>query len=175
MDIQFWIWVAVIVLSLLARANKNKKRSGGAPEGMPGQPEVPAEKPMTFEELLREIEASRQPAKPKPVPVVAQREVEVVDYDNDLKDEAEDLETIPDYRKEDAIYDVYEKAKKEAFSRPSLEETTKLEDTIVRFGQFKGYQKQDNKVVISDYLKDFHDREGLKKAFVMSEVLKRRF
>jgi hypothetical protein len=99
-----------------------------------------------------------------------------VDYDDDLQSEEKDLETIrSDYRRDDAIYDVYEKAKREAFSRPSLEETAKLGDTIVRFDQFKGYQKTEQKSLVSQYLNDFQDKEGFKKAFIMSEILKRRF
>ena len=51
----------------------------------------------------------------------------------------------------------------------------KLEDTVVKFGQFKGYQ-QDTKVnVAAAYVKDLQDPEGFRKAFILSEILNRKF
>lgn len=178
MDIQFWIWVAIILLTFLARANKKKKESAPK-DSFPDQAgERELNKPMTFEDLLREIQESKEPKRvaPLPVPVTPPRQVEVVDYDDDLEAEEKTLETVSDYKRRDTdIYDVYEKAKKDAFSRQSLEETAKLEDTIVRFGKFKGYQRDRSDNPISQYLKDFQDKEGFKKAFIMSEILNRRF
>ncbi len=168
-NIQFWIWLAIIVITFLARAGKKKKEG---PVETADEEEQP--KPISFEDLLREIQASKEPAKPKPAPAPQPR---YVDYDDDLPEETKPLETIrPDYRSDDSIYETYEKAKKEAFNRQSLEETAKLEDTVVRFDAFAKYKKRkDEKVLISHYLRDFQDPEGFKKAFVMSEILKRKF
>lgn len=177
MSDSFWIWVAIAVISFLSRVLKKK-----TPEPAETSPEEAPDtnKPMTFEELLREIQATKAPAPPPPAPapvksVPAWKE-ETVDYDDNLEPEEKDLETIgSSYKKDDAIYDVYERAKRDAFSRPSLEETAKLEDTVVRFAAFKGYQRNEQKSVVSQYKKDFQDPEGFKKAFIMSEILKRRF
>ncbi len=171
-NIQFWIWLAVIVITFLARAGKKKKEGPLDPAGEEDQP-----KPMSFEDLLREIQASKQPAVPRPAPAAGPPAQQHVDYDDDLQEETKPLETIrPDYRSDDSIYETYEKAKREAFNRQSLEETAKLEDTVVRFDAFAKYKKRkDEKVLISRYLKDFQDPEGFKKAFVMSEILKRKF
>jgi hypothetical protein len=172
MDVQFWIWLIVIVVTLIARATKKKPQEMGS-EGnpRPSQPDFNT-KPMTFEELLREIQTSKAPA-PPPIP---SRKAEYEDYDDDLETEEKDLEK-PDYnyRNEDSIYETYEKAKREAFVKPSLEDTVKLQDTIVRFDQFKGYQHIEARNQGAEILKEFHDPEGFKKAFIMSEILKRKF
>ncbi|HEY3405223.1 MAG TPA: hypothetical protein VGK59_17685 [Ohtaekwangia sp.] len=122
-------------------------------------------KPKTFEELLREITEGKQ-----------QAESEVVDYDDQIGEEEQDLEEIrSDYRKDDKIYEVYEEAKRMAFARPSLEETMKLEDTKVQYGKFKEFEIEQKRDLLSEYLTDFRDPEGFKKAVVMSEILQRKF
>jgi hypothetical protein len=172
MDVQFWIWLIVIVVTLIARATKKKPGEAGndgAPR--PSQPEFNT-KPMTFEELLREIQTSKTPAPP---PVQSRKPV-YQDYDDNLEEEEKDLEkTDYSYKSQDSIYETYEKAKRDAFVKPSLEDTVKLEDTIVRFGQFKGYQTVESRNQGAEILKEFHDPDGFKKAFIMSEILKRKF
>ena len=81
----------------------------------------------------------------------------------------------PDYKSDDKIYDVYEEAKKQAFIKPSLEETMKIEDTVMKFDQFKEYKQERVKSPAVAYLKEFNDPEGFKRAFIMSEILKRKF
>jgi hypothetical protein len=184
MDLQFWIWLIIVVAAFLARAMK-KPPQGEAPEKRrdPDYEPQTGNKPMTFEELLREIQQAKTPPPPvvrepetpkrsyQPAPPAKSYEV---DYDENLEDEEQDLETIPTYR-EDRSAEVYEKAKREAFQRKSLEETMKLEDTDVKFGHFKEYDEAPQKSVASEILKDFADHESFKKAFIMSEILKRKF
>jgi hypothetical protein len=62
-----------------------------------------------------------------------------------------------------------------AFERPSLEETMKVEDTVVTFGKFKEFEAQKERNLAAEYLQDFGDPEGIRKAVVMSEILKRKF
>jgi hypothetical protein len=171
MDVQFWIWLIVIVVTLIARATKKKpKDSGNAGNPRPAQPDFNT-KPMTFEELLREIQTSKTPSLP---PV--SKKPQYQDYDDDIQNEEKQLEkTDYNYRNEDSIYETYEKAKRDAFVKPSLEDTVKLQDTIVRFGQFKGYQTVESRDQGAEILKNFHDPEGFKRAFIMSEILKRKF
>ena len=169
MDIQFWIWVIIVVITLIARANK--KKAPGSPSPYDSAPEEDAGKPISFEDLLKEIQAAKAP-KPAPAP---SQSYEFEDYDDDLKDEQKSLEK-PEYTyADDQIHETYEKAKREAFSRASLEETLKVEDTVVRFGQFKDYQQVEQESPLSKYLKELKDPEGFKKAFIMSEILTRRF
>lgn len=171
MDLQFWLTVAIVVISLIARANK-KKAPQSPPPFNPSSGEDQA-KPISFEDLLREIQSAKAPkTEPKPIPASS---YETVDYDDNLEEESKSLEKADYTYADDKISETYERAKKEAFSRASLEETMHVEDTVVRFSQFKGYQQADQETQISTYLKDLQDPEGFKKAFIMSEILNRRF
>jgi hypothetical protein len=101
---------------------------------------------------------------------------EYVDYDDLIEEEEKDLEDVDyDYRKQDKIYDVYDEGKREAFNKLSLEETMKVDDTVVSYERFKAFEKQQNRDLVQVYLTDFKDPDGLKKAVVMSEILQRKF
>lgn len=173
-DFKIIIWIIIGIAYLLSRGKK--KEVPAPPRSRPSQDAEPAEEsgpvPKTFEELLREIEGMKQPRRPEPEPVP-----EVVDYDDNVGPEERNLEDVtPSYRRsEEEIYKTYEDAKAQAFHRPSLEESVKLEDTIVRFTTFKGYEKEPRKSAIHEYLKDLRDPQGFKKAFIMSEILRPRF
>lgn len=174
-DFKVILWIIIGLIYLFARRKKEEpapRRQRPVEDAEPVEPQEPA--PKTFEELLREIEGMKQP-QPPPRPV--ERQPEVVDYDENIGEEERDLEDVtPSYRRDDEqIYQVYEQAKAQAFSRPSLEETVKLEDTIVRFKQFKGYEKEGRSNALHEYLQDLRDPKGLKKAFVLSEVLRPKF
>src|SRR5690349_4611707 len=123
MDLQFWIWLIIIVITLIARASKKKPPQPAPPEDYEER-EQPSSKPLTFEELLREIQAAKQQRRPEPEPVRPFRQPEPqptvykeIDYDDDLKEEEEDLETVPAAKDDSTAMDVYERAKREAFSR----------------------------------------------------------
>ena len=189
MDFQFWIYVIVVVIYVLSRALKkqetppeqNQDPQKQRRQRAPDRPDTGKPRPLTFEELLREITEAKEPPKPvyqaPPRPVyVPEKKSEVVDYDDEIPEEEQDLETIDnDYRKKDKIYDVYEEAKKQAFSRPSLEETMSVNDTVIRFGKFRAFEQEERSPVLASYTKDLHDPEGLKKAFVLTEILNRKF
>ena len=180
MGIQFWIWLAIIVITFIARARKKNEQppqrpNPRSPERQPRQPAnfpEPVDRPVTFEELLREIQAAKNPK-----PVLQQKPQEVVDYDDDLEEEYKEPKRVDyDLNRDDKVYEIYEQSKKEAFFRPSLEETMKLEDTNVTYSKFDEYkQPETNRGELLSYLKDMKDPRGLKKAFVMSEILKRKF
>ncbi|HYG18383.1 MAG TPA: hypothetical protein VD816_05610 [Ohtaekwangia sp.] len=177
MDEKFWIYIIIGVIYLISRVlKKSGGQTGEAPKQDPAKPvrryetpeqqrpSAPTAKPMTFEELLREISAGKTP-----------QQQEVVDYDDNIPEEAQDLEEVEyDYRKKDRIYDVYDEGKRQAFARPSLEETMRVEDTVMKYGKFKEFEIAERKVM-SGYLTALKDPDGLKKAVVMSEILKRKF
>ena len=176
----FWIIVGLIYIITKARG-KQKKQVG--PQDMTET--TPESKPVSFEDLLREIQQAKNP---KAEPPVQQRAVpqtctaqrpakpyDYQDYDDDIEDEEKREVVQPDYKSDDKIYDVYEEAKKQAFIKPSLEETMRVEDTVVKFDQFKEYKQERPKSLGVGYLKEFNDPEGFKKAFIMSEILKRKF
>jgi hypothetical protein len=172
---QFWLYVIIGVIYLVSRARKKKAdQSPGPVDANEKKPfsstrhEGNKPKQLSFEELLKEITESKQQRQPMEEPVV--------DYDENLEEEEKDLEDVEyDYRKQNKTYEVYEEAKKQAFYRPSLEETMKLQDTVVNFGKFKEFEKRAETNLAAEYLKEFHDTDSLKKAVVMSEILKRKF
>jgi hypothetical protein len=136
-------------------------------------------KQLTFEELLKEITEAKQPEKPvfqPSAPVYQSPKQDFVDYDDNIGEEEQDLEDVDyDYRKKDKLYDVYEDAKRQAFVKPSLEETMNVRDTVVKFGKFKAFEQKQQRNLLEEYTRDFKDPEGLKKAVVMSEILNRKF
>jgi cell pole-organizing protein PopZ len=179
-NIQFWIYAIIIVVSILSRLLKKKpvdQASPYEPRNTVGQ--EPSQKPISFEDLLREIQASKAPERK---PVVQKTieykdpEYEVEDYDDEIEEEVVVAEKKR-YRDPEPskTFDIYEKAKQAAFNRPSLEETMKVEDTVVKFGQFKGYQQDTEVNVLAEYVKDLQSPESFKKAFILSEVLNRKF
>lgn len=174
-NIQFWIWLLVIVVTLIARANKKKQKTFNPDaSGEPDHPES-GTKPISFEDLLREIQAAKQPKQVQPVvPPVVNKPFQEVDYDDDLKEEADEVEKA-DYRNEDEIYETYERAKREAFLKPSLEETLKVEDTKVTFESFKGYKRKKTSRGVNEYVQELRNPTSFKKAFILSEVSKKRF
>ena len=167
---QFWIWLIVIVITLIARANKKKPQQSGHDQPEFGGPEET--KPISFEDLLREIQASKAPA--KPVIQSQPKAVEYVDYDDDLEEESKPLEKS-NYKTEDEIYSTYEKAKSEAFNRASLEETMHVEDTVVKYEKFKGYKRERKVAPATNYIKELRNPSSFKKAFILSEILTKRF
>jgi hypothetical protein len=131
---------------------------------------------MSFEELLREITESKQPPKPVIAKAPEPKQAEYVDYDHEIGEEEQDLEEVDyDYREKDTIYKTYEEAKKQAFLRPSLEETWPKEEESSKFGRFKVFEEEKRNNVLDDYLREFRDPDGLKKAVIMSEILKTKF
>jgi hypothetical protein len=187
MEFKILIYVIIGVIYLLTRVlKKSDKKPGETSKYNPTKPvekfDLPTVKPsantstkqLTFEELLREItESKTSTSSPKPS---YGREPEVVDYDDNLGEEEQDLEDVDySYKKKDNIYELYERAKREAFVRPSLEETMSVTDTVVKFGKFKEFEQESRRDLIAEYLADFKDPEGFKKAVVMSEILKRKF
>ena len=174
----FWI-----ILGLIYMFSRRKKVAPPPQRSQPSKPVREEESspesfpsPKSFEELLREIQGMKKPAPAPRNERTLRPEPEVVDYDDNVGEEEQDLEEVSTYeKKEDKIYEVYEQAKAQAFYRPSLEETVKLEDTVVRFKQFKGYEKEIRRNIGQEILKDLKSPQGFKKAFVMSEILKRRF
>ena len=51
----------------------------------------------------------------------------------------------------------------------------KVEDTVVRFGQFKPYEKKKAATPALDILNELRHPQGAKKAVILSEILTRRF
>jgi hypothetical protein len=176
-----WLYVAIGIVYLLSRLLKKRPEESQSQQIPPPKPTPrtpqPApvstpQKSLTFEELLQEIATQKQP---KPVPSQP-RPVAKYTPQQQEDDEAEDLEDVNyDYRQHDKVYETYEEAKRQAFNRPSLEETMRVEDTVVKFGKFKAFEQATERDLMAEYLKEFQDPQGFRKAFVMSEILQRKF
>src|SRR5271154_847421 len=107
-ELKIIIWIVLGIIYLISRARK--KRTPDMPSSAPDE-QVPDDKPVTFEELLREIQAAKGP-KPQPQPVLRPApDLKTVDYDDDLKEEEQPIEdTNYNYRNQDTIYETYERA-----------------------------------------------------------------
>ncbi len=173
-----WVIYVIAALYFILKSRK-KKAPAESSEGKPFEQSKPntSSKPVTFEDLLREIQGSKTVAPPEPTPAYESRSYpKYEDYDDNLEKEEKDLENVDyDYRNQDKIYETYEKAKQDAFNRPSLEETMKVGDTIVRFGHFKEYDQQVASTLASSFAKDLQNPENFKKAFILSEILHRKY
>jgi len=188
MELKVIFWIIIGLIYFFTKLKK-KNPSTPSPEEesynpSQGRSAEPAKPPITFEELLREIQGTKtEQTEAKPVlydtPQTAldsPKHSDYQDYDDDLDTEEKDLEDAGyDYKKQDTIYNTYEQAKSQAFERPSLEESMKLEDTVVKYGQFKGYQQVSHTGFLTEYIKELKDPKGFKKAFIMSEIIQRRF
>ncbi len=184
MEIKIIIWIILGLVYLFAR--RKKKPEAPAPSRRAGEAEQEYEspipdRPQTFEELLREIQGTKQLKVPAPStfdlpPAQQAREKEITTYNYEAPPEKRQIEnTNYDYRDHDTIYEVYEDAKKMAFYRPSLEESVKLTDTIVRFDQLKGYKMETKHNHAADFFNELKDPKNFRKAFLLSEILKRKF
>jgi len=176
MDIQFWIYVAIVVLSILAQARRKKRQQEELEREKQADGEVnPQPKPLSFEDLLREIQQTRNPPPPQP----ASRQADEWENYETVESEERSLEREEAVLKPQPVYnntvEIYERAKAEAFNRASLEESMKVEDTDVRFGKFKVYEKAVENQPARAFAESFRDFDQFKKAFVMAEVLKPRF
>jgi hypothetical protein len=190
-NFQFWLYVIIGLIYLISRMRK--KPQGGGEADVPAgntdarqerserrQTRQPERQP-TFEELLREIvEGKSEPeAEPERRPDPVHQRPVYKNYDDEIEEEVDSREVIEDvnydYRKQDSIYAQYEGSKREAFARPSLEETMNLDTTDMSYGKFKAFDIHEKRNIGGEYLADLNDPEFLKKAFVMSEILKRKF
>lgn len=190
MDFQFWLYIIIGIIYILGRILKKqepeqpKEPRESHQEGhrRPAKPVENQPKPLTFEELLKELTEAKQVSKPeyRQEPPRHEREV-VIDYDDNLEEEAKSLETTTsetvNYEEADnnKRYADYQEGKRLAIERRSLEETMNIRDTVVEFGKFKEFSEVKQKNLLAEYTKDFQDPEGLKKAIVMGEILQRRF
>ncbi len=185
-EIKIIIWIVIGLVYLFARKKKAQPTPTARwPSEASEEYDAPEPtKPTTFDELLREIQGvKRQESTPQPTPSTefsdrpaARREIEQEIFEDDAEVGKKQLEdTQYDYRQHDRVYDLYENAKSQAFLRPSLEETLKIDDTIVRFDQFKGYELETKRNKAAEFFKELKDPQGFRKAFILSEILKKRF
>ena len=183
MDAQFWIYVVILAIFFLSRLLKKAEKATGEapdtqrPEGRtPGRTEQPSRetpRQLTFEELLREITEGKQAQKhkPEPEPVPAYES-----YEKDPGEEARSLEEVNFDEADNAgRWKPYEEIPARTVERKSLEETLRLEDTVISFGKFHAFETKHRTRLADDYIKLIRNPVTLRQAVVMSEILKRKF
>lgn len=168
-NLKIWIYLIIGLIYLISRfSKKTKEVAPGKNRQNPSMPSENVPKPLTFEELLREItEAKEQPPVLKPA-------TEYVDYDDEVAEEKEPERPDYDYRKQET-YKTFEQSKYEAFNRLSYEETLKVEDTDVRFGKFKVFEEEKQPSIAAQIADDFSDQDKVRRAFIMSEIFNRKY
>lgn len=184
MDAQFWIYIVIGVIYFLSRLlKKPDETSAETPGGQPpekrtsqrtSQPTTETPRPLTFEELLREITEGKQ-AEQRRIP---EREVvpEYESYEKDPGEEARSLEEVNVDEVQNARrWKPYEEIPAPTVQRRSLEETMRLQDTVVDFNKFDAFRQTEKKRLLDGYMKIIRNPETLKQAVVMSEILKRKF
>lgn len=181
MDEKILVYIVIGIIYFLF--NRLKKKS---PQDEPNYERPSSEsdteydrpKPVTFEDLLREITEGKLQ---KPAEPVAQSKPEYapqaprpvyVDYDDEIEAEEKSLEKVT--FDQERTNEVYENAKKQAFIRPSLEESMNLSDVNTAYGKFKEFEIKTEQNILTEYIKDLRDPKGFKKALVLSEVLNRK-
>lgn len=185
-DFKVWFYLILGAIYLISRLLRKKPDTASPSETPRPERSVPdfevaprrddKPKALTFDELLREITQSKEQEQPSHKPASVPQ-ADYVDYDDDVKDEEQDLEEVnyEEYYRQEKPVRAYEEAKTAAFYRPSLEETMKIEDTVVNFSKFRVFEEEKKRNLLEEYTTDLRDPEGLKKAVVLSEILNRRF
>jgi DNA mismatch repair ATPase MutL len=183
-----WLFYLIVGIIYFIIQSKKKKVQQPPSESKPfetNQPPKTSSKPVTFEDLLREIQQGKAPAPPKPQAKPVPKPISLSqpqrqspkyeDYDDNIEPDGKVLEDVGyDYRNQDKIYETYENAKKNAFNQPSLEDTMHVEDTVMKYGKFKEFSKEATPSLGSIIAKDLKDKGNIRKAFILSEILNRR-
>lgn len=167
MDEKLIYWIIGLVIYYFIQS---RKKTSLPPESPESPTPSPTYKPISFEDLLREIESGKpQSEEPRPAPA----DVPVVNYEEETRRKPE-----PVLERTDFVYQQessFEQGRQQAFGRASLEETLKRDDTTAPYTRFKEYETDTRPAYIQSIAKEFEDRENLKKAFIMKEILDRRF
>ena len=183
-DLQFWLYVILGVVYLISQVRKKSKQQQNLPPEKPidrdttsTEPQWKTEtqrssgqKPISFEELLREIAESKS-IKNQPE-YETHKQPEYIDYDDNLPDEIQDLEDLEvDHTKNDPVFKKYNEAKNRDYSGYSMEDSRKLESVDMKFGKFKEFEVGAQLNLLDLYLSDLRGPEGMKKAVILNEVL----
>jgi hypothetical protein len=170
------IWIIGIILYFWIKSRKASS-SQSPEENIPRPTNPTSAGPVTFEDLLREIQSSRKPERepaPTPAPAKPFESYEEVSEES-FRETIPETEYSRDSFSTSETYKSYEKAKSEAFQRASLEDTLKLENTDIKFLKFSEYQATKEPTVAEQISTEFRDPDTLKKYFIVNEVLNRKW
>lgn len=127
---------------------------------------------MTFEDLLREIERSKSPQRSVPT----ETEVFSEDFEDVYAEEANPVKKEePKKVHISEILETNEGFERNPYPQLSLEETLKLQPIDTSAPKFKEYIQVEENPLARQIAADFSDPNQLKKAFIMGEVLNRKW
>ncbi len=171
-NIQFWLYVIIAVIALIAQMRKKKRDQSAPAQPRPGrtsaqsQQEIGEEsrrevvnKPVSFEDLLKEILEAKEPAIPEPEPE------EYLEVEKETK--------YREYEK-DETFDLYKKSAKEAAESKTLEESIRKLESQVKYEHFEHYEVESAEHPAARLLKELKEPGGMKKAIIFSEILNRK-
>lgn len=174
MDVEFWIYIIIGIIFFLSKMLKRAEQPGqpdSPPERPQGRRPRPVEstspessRPLTFEELLREITEGKTIAKPEPQPLPSEPLEGVME-------EAQSLEEIRDEEEDARAFKAFEEARRQASLAESVEARDKTSDS----GRFKAFETRKESRLLNTYIALARNPQTLKQAVVMSEILKRKF
>jgi len=187
-DLELYIYIGLILIYFLSRALR-KKKTGNPPVQRPRNPSSrdvyektsTKERPMTFEDLLKEFTGQREEVTP------AVEVEEPAEVDTKPQDESEienDVETsYNEYKSYDEnLYENYEetyKSYEEVFGHEeglvTLDEQVNLKKP--RRKRFEGYkiQEEENIHVAQRFRHMLKNRDSIKDAIILKEILDRKY
>lgn len=171
-NIQTWVYIVLGLVYFVSRLMKKPERQAPQPgrQQPRSQGNENSPKPLTFEELLKEITEAKEPYTSSP-PSPTQG---YVNYEDEIEEETTTEPAGYDYRKEET-YRTFEENKFAAFNRLSYEDTMKVGDTDVSFGKFKAFEEDTKPSIASEIMQEFSDPERVKRAFIMGEIFNRKY
>lgn len=160
--------------------------------------------PLSFEELLREItEGKKRKSEPAPqppprqvstVPRFERPKPTYVNYDDDPEEEEKSLERVDyDLQRQETTRQVYERAQREAALKSSLQTLQSdikgmqseikgrkssletLQSSLGSPSRFESFRVTSKENLLTEYLRELRTPSGMKKAVVLSEILKTKF
>lgn len=172
MEPKLIFWIIGLILYFWIRSKKS---------AVPGSPETESTlpppgtqpKPISFEDLLREIEKSKFPRQEAP----SKRQP----YDEEIEEEYAPMEEVgseaekPTWQYKPEVNEEPVSAETYQTNNISLEETMQRGTVDTRDSKFKEYETVEENLFAKNIANDFKDSEQLKKAFIMGEILNRKW
>jgi len=172
---QIIIYIIFGLVYLLMRVIKNRNAPKEQEEGEVEQQPRPKTKPITFEDLLKELSGVEEVEKPKPQPQpVPKPLVKEEAYDHPFAKANKKKQNKGAFSYDDKPNTRFEKYRD---AKPlSLEEKYKTTAIKDRKDEFDSkYHKEEEHTMADDVRESLRSPSDIKKAFVLSEVLQRKF
>lgn len=177
-DLQLYIYLALAAIYFLSRAFKSKK-SNRSPGKLPDsdqhndRPEDQSqrERPISFEDLLREFSGQKEK---KELEKYEEAEVdEMIDYEEEIVPEEIKQPSYAAYN--DPVYGNYDEVSQGKDKYKTLEEEIEIEKLANdRFNEYK-IDKNESANYASRIRKFLHDKDSIKDAIILKEVLDRKY